>query len=135
MFVQRGIDPHEHAINVAKLVLPEAHETEARRSKGVVDHRVALDVPAKLVGPERKARGRRDVVLGAPMPEAAVEEDGDAAPDEGQVGSTWKLGMGSRPETRTAKRAAQDALRRSIAALDASHVLGAGERRVHNTGE
>ena len=58
----------------------------------LIGHSVTLDVAAELRGPVVGIRARRVAVLGAGVPVAAIDEDGDATGREGDVRPHAHLG-------------------------------------------
>lgn len=62
---------------LSDLMLPNSNEAPAffRQREGLAT--IAIDVLSELAVPERGIAARMDVVLGAPVPEAAVDEEGE----------------------------------------------------------
>jgi hypothetical protein len=67
-------------------VLPDADHRPASRSQDRVGPPVAFDVAPQLGGPIPVVRGRLAAMLGAHVPEAAVDKDGDLSCSEDYVG-------------------------------------------------
>ena len=65
--------------------LPNAYDVVASRLEPEGVSRVPRGDPADAFSPEVGIRGRRDVVLWAPVPEAAVNEDGNPRAGEEEV--------------------------------------------------
>lgn len=70
------------------LMLPYTEHTPASLGEQAISLKVAFPVTDDLLSPVIGVRLRHGVVLGAAMPEAAVEEDRDLCPGEHQVSGT-----------------------------------------------
>ena len=85
---------------------------------------VAIDVLAELAVPEGPVRSRVNVVLGAAVPEAAVDEKRELVRCDDEVGlATGCLQLQPIAKTGLPKRATNDELGLGVLALDAGHVL------------
>src|SRR5690606_24786145 len=69
-------------------VLPETYDGPPERTEVGVGLAVPRDVAVQLLPPPCTARDRMGGVLWTPMPEAAVDEDGQLGPGEHDVGSS-----------------------------------------------
>lgn len=67
------------------LVLPHADGVPAQVREHRLRLSIALNVPRQLGLPIRRVRSRHVRVLGAAVPEAAIDEDGDASTGEGDI--------------------------------------------------
>jgi len=74
------------------LVLPRSDDGPTCLSQAVFRQAVPLDVGVELGSPPLGVRLGGDGVLWATVPEAAVDEDGDSGPREGDIGSARKGG-------------------------------------------
>jgi hypothetical protein len=101
-------------------VFPDADDGPATDSQTGVGVPVARDVAPQFLAPPLGVGPRAGTVLGASVPEAAVDEDGDTRPTEDDVRSTAKLGDGAKIDSvskaPSVQRTAKSQLRSSIAA-------------------
>lgn len=88
----RDLVGHEFGV----LVLPDAQHCPARRREQGAHALISLSVHRDLVRPEGGVAGRRAVVIGAAMPEAAINEDGDLRAREEEISRRPDAGFGSR---------------------------------------
>lgn len=68
-------------------MFPDSEHLPPEFSEMCVRFPVAFDVAGKLLRPPRRVPLRRGLVIGAPMPEAAVNEHGDFMTRKQDVGS------------------------------------------------
>ncbi len=66
-------------------MLPDTNDAHPLKSEICIDRGVTFNVLSQLACPECKSRPRCDVVLWAPMPEAAVKKNRNPAADEPEV--------------------------------------------------
>ena len=73
-------------VGALQLMLPDAEDTPAEGAEGAGDEAVAGAVGGDLLPPEGGVRLRRRGVQRAAVPEATVDEDGEAVCPEDKVG-------------------------------------------------
>lgn len=124
-------DALEHSLNdlqrcLTDLMLPHAQDRPAFSDEGKRLAAVAVDVLTELRVPELVAGARVDVVLGAAVPEAAVDEEGELSRGNDQVGSATG-GADVKPiaDPCDMQSAADHELRLGMRRTDPRHVLRA----------
>jgi len=113
------------------LVLPHATDAPAERLELSGLLAVAANVGCELVCPEPDGTSGSHVVVGASMPEAAVNEDCDSRSPKNQIGSACRCtGMQAIPEALPPQQASKNAFRLCIDAADSRHLFGPGPGHV-----
>jgi len=77
------------ALRVGQVVLPQPDDGPACGAEGAFDIVVALSVAAEFGEPVCAVAARLAAVLRATMPEAAVNEDGEALAPKDEIGMAW----------------------------------------------
>ena len=97
-------------VGALQLMLPDAEDAPAEGAEGAGDESVAGAVGGNLLLPEGGVRFRRRGVERAAVPEAAVDEDGEAVSPEDKVGfhaeAFFVRADGGTVETRSCSRSA-----------------------------
>src|SRR5262245_21988445 len=109
-------------------MFPDPKDPPATRLKLQAACTIAIDVLSKLARPELSPRSRTDVVIGAPVPEAAIDEDGHTSRREDQVWLPWQPSVvKSISEAPGPEQRPQQAFRLCVPAPYASHLLRPGK--------
>jgi hypothetical protein len=110
---------------IGVLVLPNAYDAPAGGAKRRIVATVAGDVAIELRAPIRAVGPRRHAVLGAPVPEAPVEKDGQTRGRKDHICSTRHVGCWlavlEEPKSATMQRRPQGNLGARVAASVALH--------------
>jgi len=69
---------------------PEPDDAPARYAQSAIRLRVTLAVSEKLWNPVRLIRAGFTTVFRAAVPEAAIDEDGEALAPEGEIWAAWQ---------------------------------------------
>jgi hypothetical protein len=109
-------------------VLPDAYDPPAISLELDCLSAVALNVFAQLSLPEPIVTARPYVVLGAAVPEAAIDEDCDPGAGERDIGPADSCRpLNAVTQAGLPKRGAEDAFGFGVTAANATHLLRAGE--------
>lgn len=90
-------------------VLPCPHHCPSQGGKACVSGTVALSVRVQLLRPPFRVRDRDGLVVGALVPEAAVDEDHNTRAREHDVGSTAEGGLRPVVHSKAAAASVEDA--------------------------
>ena len=103
------------------LVFPDADDSPAQSLEFGVDPLVAGHVAVDFLVPVGAVGCGSSAVLGAAVPEAAVDEDGDARLDEDDVGFAGELFAEAVSEASLVEGAAEAQFARGVGAFDTPH--------------
>jgi hypothetical protein len=114
-------------------MLPVAEDRPSRGFQLTHGVKVALLVRGDLVSPKFCMRLRRDKVCGAPVPEAAIDEDNESCAGERYVGSPAPVdhewSVNEIPKSSSVEKLANSNLRLGVLATVGSHRVPCGRRR------
>lgn len=126
-----GFDEKRQPLRIARLAFPNHKDIPARRFQGglgsLVPSHIAVEFRVPELGPGLGCPGM--LATRVSVPEAAMDEDGDAIASENDVGSAWQIArLKAKAMTSAVKRPSHQHFRFGVLVTNAAHHLRAGER-------